>query len=307
MNKNSRIWVTGATGLVGSNLVETLKQQGYENVLTDRVNLQDRDSVWDYFIFNKPEYIFHCAARVGGIKANINDPYGFLFDNLQLNLNLIDTILAFGVKKVVILGSSCIYPKDCAQPMKEEYLLDGKLEPTNEGYALSKIVSLKLAEYANKQYSETKFVNLMPCNVMGPNDKFGSEYSHFLSALITKFHNAVKNNEKEVTVWGDGKSKRELIHVYDLVDAMIWSMNNIDKTETFLNVGTGIDYSIADYVAFIKEYMKFKGEVKFDFTKPNGMRRKVLDISKITKLGWQPKIGVLEGVMKTIDWYLTES
>jgi len=304
MNEDSVIWVTGASGFVGRNLVEELKLRGYTNVLTEKVDLLEKDSVEHFLVREEPETIFHCAAVVGGIQANINNPYKFLYENLQITTNLFSCAIDNGVKKVLNLCSSCVYPKDYTQPLKEEYLLAAPLEPTNEGYAIAKIAALKLAEYANKTQKDTSFISLMPCNLMGPHDHFESESSHFLAALISKFYIAKKNNVPSVTVWGDGKSKRELIYVKDLVDGMIWAVDNSDKMDSFLNIGTGIDYSIESYVDFIKSYIGYEGEVKWDFTKPNGMRQKVLDVSKINSLGWKAKTNVITGIFKTIDWYI---
>ena len=306
MNKKSRILVTGCTGMVGKNLVLKFNKQGYQNIIVysrNHIDLTDIDDVRRIFVWEEPEYVFHTAAVVGGIQANIDNPYKFLFDNLQIQNNIINFSIDYGVKKVLFLGSSCVYPKDFIQPLKEEYLLQAPLEPTNEGYAIAKIAGLKLCEYANKIQDKTKFISLMPCNLYGPYDHFDSQKSHFISALISKIVNARINNEKEVVVWGTGEAKREVLFVEDLVDCMLWAMENIDKTDTFLNVGSGVDYTIRQYAQYIKNICFYDGELVFDITKPEGMKQKLLDISKIKSLGWEPKTDIFNGLIKTIDFY----
>ncbi len=305
MKKDSVIYISGHKGFVGSNLLNKLKEEGYNNLryfTKEQYNLKNYKDVDLIFYGNKPEYVFICAARVGGIQANIKDPYTFLYDNLTIQNNLINCCIKNNVKKVVFLGSSCIYPKDYTQPLKEEYLMQAPLEPTNEGYALAKIAGLKLCEYANKQF-ETKFISLMPCNLYGPGDTFEIEKSHVLSALVKKIYDAKKQKQKNVEIWGDGEAKREFLYISDLIDCIIWSIKNLDKTDTFLNVGTGQDISIKDLAYIIKDIMGYEGEFYFNKNKPNGMMRKCLDVSKINNLGWKSKIKIEEGIKKTVEYY----
>lgn len=314
MNLDSKILVTGANGFVGKNLVNTLKKLGYNNICFPykTTDLRDEDDVIKLLVMEEPEYVFSLAAKVGGIAKNLADPYGFLLDNLKIQNNLINKSITHGIKKFLNLGSSCIYPKDYIQPLKEEYLLADKLEPTNEGYSLAKICGLKLCEYANKQQSDTKFISLMPCNLYGPNDHFDLKTSHALAALILKTWNAFQSNEKEIEVWGSGVARREWMFVEDLVDCMIWSMNNLDKTDTFLNVGTGIDISMNELAEEIfygfYSAMDIKGfldlKIKNDPTKPDGMMKKCLDVSNINALGWKANYSLTNGIEETVQWFL---
>jgi GDP-L-fucose synthase len=307
MNKKSTILVIGSKGLVGSNLLNRLKKDNYINlheISRKDCDLKETNRVNNIFKKIKPEYVFNCAARVGGIKENMNNQFGFLFENLMIQNNIIKSSIDFGVKKLINLGSSCIYPKDYIQPLKEEYILKAPVEPTNEGYAIAKIAGLKLCEYANKQNLGTNFISLMPCNIYGENDNFDLDKSHVLSALIKKVVDAKRSNQRNITCWGSGKQRREFMYVSDLIDCMIWSMKNIEKTDTFINVGTGYDVSIKELVKMIIREVGFEGEIIFDTTKPDGMLRKCLDISKITKLGWKPKISLEDGIKKTLNYYI---
>lgn len=293
--------------MVGRCLVKKLKSLGYTNLLTPiskNLDLRDQKQVEEYFNKNKIDYVFHLAARVGGIAANIGFPAEFLYENLMIESNVIEGARKHKVKKLLFLGSSCIYPKNCIQPMKEEYLLSGRLEPTNEGYALAKIVGLKLCEYYNKQY-DTNFVSLMPPNLYGPFDHFESENSHVISALISKIHKAKLNNEPFIEVWGTGRARREFLFVEDIVEAMIYFMKESDpkKLGPFINVGYGTDISIKELVLLIKEIVDYKGEIKFETTKPDGMLRKLLDISKAKRLGWKAKVDLKKGLKRTYEWY----
>lgn len=305
MNKDSKIYVTGSTGLVGSNLLKRLEREGYTNLIykdhkdLDLINQQE---VVLFFHKEKPEYVFHCAVIVGGIQANIDNPYKFLFNNLMMQNNVIDVAIKNEVKKILFLGSSCIYPKDYKQPLKEEYLLQAPMEETNLGYALAKIAGLKLCKYANKQFN-TNFISLMPCNLYGPGNDFDPIKSHVLQALIRKIYEAKINNKKEVIIWGSGKPRREFLYVDDIVDCMLWSMNNIDKIDTFLNVGTGKDDSIIELAEIVAKVIDWKGKFVYDTSKPDGMMRKCLDVSKINKLGWKAKISLEEGIKETIEYY----
>src|SRR3989344_8994433 len=284
MDKNSKILITGSGGMVGSALIRRLKKGGYKNLLipnSKELDLRKQMHVENYFKKNKPEYVFHIAAKVGGIKANINYPAEFLYDNLLMQNNAIESARKFGVKKLLFLGSSCIYPREASQPMKEELLLSGKLESTNEGYAIAKIAGLKLCEYYNKQYN-TNFISLMPCNLYGINDHFELENSHVISALILKFHNAKKKNLTFVDIWGSGNARREFLFVDDAADAILYFMLNYDAKDLmpFVNIGYGKDVSIKHLAFMIKDIIGFKGEIKFDASKPEGMLRKLLDITK---------------------------
>jgi GDP-L-fucose synthase len=301
-----KVFIAGHNGFVGSNLYNRLKRyRDYDVCVRTRseLDLSDQLSVDEYFKTKQGfDEVYICSAKVGGIQANINDPYGFLFENIQMQNNLINACIKYKVKRVLFLGSSCIYPKDYQQPLKEEYLLNAPLEPTNEGYSLAKIVGLKLCEYANKQ-TDTDFVSVMPCNLYGPGDNFDLEKSHVLSALIKKFVDAKDNNTDKVVIWGTGKAKREFLYIDDLIDAMLWSMDNIDKTETFLNVGTGIDMSILDLAMLICHTIGYKGKVVLDKTKPDGMLKKCLDVSKINRMGWKHKTDLNDGILKSIEYY----
>jgi len=308
MSINSKILVTGSRGMVGGSLVRKLKEKEYNNLLlpsSSELDLRNQKAVQDYFKDNKPEYIFHIAAKVGGIGANINSPSDFLTDNLLMQSNVISSARDNDVKKLLFLGSSCIYPRECPQPMKEEHLLSGKLEPTNEGYAISKVCGLKECEFSNKQYG-TNFISLMPPNLYGLNDHFEPEKSHVVSALITKFHNAKNQNLEFVDVWGTGTPRREFLYVDDCADAMIYFMQKYSAKEIgpFLNIGSGKDISIKDLAHLIKEVVGYSGELKFDTSKPDGMPKKLLDSSKAQEMGWEAKTELREGLGKTYQWYL---
>lgn len=294
--------------MVGKALVKRLQEEGCDNLLlpnSKELDLRNQKDVENYFNTNKPEYVFHLAAKVGGIAANIASPDDFLEDNLSIEKNVIKSARENSVDKLLFLGSSCIYPRDCPQPMKEEDLLTGKLEPTNEGYALAKICGLKMCEYSNKQYG-TNFINLMPPNIYGINDHFESEKSHVISSLITKFNDAKNRESKSVEIWGTGISRREFLFVEDVADAMVYFMEKYSAKEItpFINIGSGEDISIKDLAFLIKDIMKYDGELIFDASKPDGMPKKLLDNSKATNLGWKAKTNLREGFKKTIEWYL---
>jgi len=304
MYKNSSILVTGHTGFVGGVLLKKLKDDGYTNVHTfDRkeIDLLHQHNTMGAISYGF-DFVFVCSAVVGGIKANMDNPYKFLHDNLVMQNNIINACVKTGVKKVLFLGSSCIYPKDYKQPLKEEYLLEAPLEPTNEGYALAKIAGLKLCEYANKEF-DTDFVSLMPCNLYGEGDHYDLETSHVLSALVKKICDAHRDGVKEVEVWGSGNQSREFLYIDDLIDGMIWSMNNVKSSETFLNIGTGEDLSIRKLAYLIKYLVGYDGEFKFNTEKPDGMMKKCLDVSRINNLGWKAKIEIETGLVKTIEEY----
>lgn len=313
MNKDSKIYIAGHTGFVGSNLYNKMKKT-YKNVFTytrQELDLTKPEEVLEVFEKNKFDYVFMCAAKCGGLQANLENPYSFLLDNLEIQNSLIEASIKTKVKKALFLGSSCIYPRDYKQPLKEEYLFQAPVEPTNEGYALAKIAGLKLCEYANKLYGkkscglqhETKFVSLMPCNVYGPRDDFDLHNSHVMAALVRKFCDAIKSDLPHVTVWGDGSSRREFLYVEDLSEAMIWSMNNISMTESFLNVGSGHDISIKELSYLISEISGYRGKILFDTSKPTGMKKKCLDVSKINSLGWHAQTNLNDGIAKTLQFY----
>jgi GDP-L-fucose synthase len=302
MDKTKKIYVAGHKGMVGSAIVRELKRQGYGNILTrdlTALDLTRQNDVEDFFVNEKPDYVFVAAAVVGGILANMNNQARFLLENMFIQNNVIHNAYKHGVQKLLFLGSSCIYPKEAPQPISEETLLSGPLEPTNEGYALAKIAGLKLCEYYNKQQG-ANFISLMPCNLYGYNDNFDLSSSHFLPALIRKFHEA--KQQETVTVWGTGNVFRELLFVDDLAKACIFVMENYNDPQ-FLNVGYGEDFTIAEYAQMVKEVSGFRGEIVYDTSKPDGMYRKLLDSTKIRDLGWKPETNLREGISLTYQWY----
>ncbi len=304
MEKSSRIYVAGHTGMVGSAIVRALREKGYENIITIRsseCDLRDKNQVEEFFSSEKPEYLFLAAARVGGIYANSTYPAEFIYDNLAIELNVIDAAYRHGVRKLLFLGSSCIYPRECPQPMKEEYLLSGYLEKTNEPYAIAKIAGIKLCEAYRKQYG-CNFISAMPTNLYGPGDNFDLLNSHVIPALIRKFHEAKLKGEKKVIVWGTGRPRREFLHVDDLADALVFLMENYDG-ELFVNVGTGEDLTISELVGIIRKVVGFEGEIIFDPEKPDGTPRKLLDVSRIRSMGWRHRIGLREGIERTYAWF----
>ena len=305
MDIYDKVYVAGHNGMVGSSIVRCLKQSGYRNILVkrhDELDLKDQHATDSFFHEEKPDYVFMAAATVGGILANMNDHARFLMDNLQIECNVIDSAYRNGVKKLLFLGSSCIYPKEADQPISETALLTGLPEPTNEGYAIAKIAGLKLCEYYNRQYG-AEFISVMPCNLYGYNDNYDLDKSHMLPALIRKFHEAKMSNADAVTVWGTGSVYRELLFVDDLAEACLFVMNNYSGAE-FLNAGYGEDHTIADIAQIVKEVVGFGGEIIYDTSKPDGMFRKLMDSSKIRALGWTPKVSLYEGIKLTYDWYV---
>jgi len=304
MDSLSKIYIAGHRGLVGSAIVRALKKQGYNNFILrthSELDLLDQKSATDFFKKEKPEYVFLAAAKVGGIMANRTYPADFIYQNLQIQNNIIHHSYLNGVKKLLFLGSSCIYPKLCSQPIKEEYLLTGELEPTNEPYAIAKIAGIKMCPAYNKQYG-TDFISVMPTNLYGSGDNFDLENSHVLPALIRKFHEAKINNQNEIVVWGTGAPKREFLHVDDLADACIFLMNNYDNSE-IINIGTGEDISIKELAEMIKEITGFTGEINWDASKPNGTPRKLLDVGKLHNLGWKHQINLPDGILSVYEWY----
>lgn len=308
MNSQSRILVTGASGMVGRSLVNRLRRDGYSNLLTPssgELDLRDQAAVDRYFGAHTIDAVFHLAGHIGGIGASVTYPVEFLYENMMISLQAIDAARRAGVGKLLYLSSSCVYPRDCPQPMKEDDILTGAFEPTNEGYAIAKVAAMKLCEYSNRQYG-TNFINLMPCNLYGYGDHFEPEKSHVVSALIYKFHEAKRRNLPSVEVWGTGTTRRELLFVDDLADAMVFFMNNRDASEvgSFVNIGLGEDIAIRDLAAAIRDIVGFGGEIVFDAGKPDGMPRKLMDVSKAARLGWRARVKISEGLKLTYDWFL---
>jgi GDP-L-fucose synthase len=313
MDSDSRVLVAGANGMVGSAIVRNLEEKGYTNIIKgtrDDVDFTNQDETERYFCSEEPEYVFVAAAKVGGIMANNNYKADFLTENLQIQTNLIQQSYNFGVKKLLFLGSSCIYPKFANQPITEDQLMTGPLEPTNDGYAIAKIAGIMLCQ-AYRQQHGFNAISLMPTNLYGPNDNFDLETSHVLPAMIAKFHRAKENGYVidmggpwygSVNLWGDGSSMREFLHVDDLAEACYVCMQHYDSSE-HINVGTGEDITIKELAETISKVVGFMGEIEWDITKPNGTPRKVLNIDKIKSLGWEPKVGLREGIEKTYDWY----
>jgi GDP-L-fucose synthase len=304
MNKDSKIYVAGHRGLVGSALVRNLEKKGYKNLILKtrkELDLLDAVKVASFFKKEKPEYVFLAAAKVGGIMANNTYPADFIYENLTVQNNIIHNSYINGVRKLLFLGSSCIYPRMAPQPIKEEYLLSGPLEPTNKAYAVAKIAGLIMCESYNKQYG-TNFISVMPTNLYGPNDNFDLESSHVLPSLIRKFDEAKESNQQEIVMWGTGKAKREFLHADDLADVCVFLMNKYDNPE-IINIGTGEDVTIKKLAETIKRITGFNGKIVWDKTKPDGTPRKLLNVSKLHKLGWHHKIELEDGIRSTYEWY----
>ncbi|MDU2155643.1 MULTISPECIES: GDP-L-fucose synthase [Clostridium] len=305
MNKDSKIYVAGHRGLVGSAIVRELKKKGCTNIIGKthkELDLMDALAVENFFKEERPEYVFLAAAKVGGIYANSTYPADFIFENLQIQNNVIGNAYKYGVKKLMFLGSSCIYPKMCPQPIKEEYLLSGYLEETNEAYALAKISGLKMCQYFNKQYG-TNFISVMPTNLYGPYDNFHPEHSHVMPALIRRFHEAKVNGAKEVVVWGSGTPLREFLYSEDMADACIYLMENYEGND-FFNIGTGKEITIKALAELIKEVVGYEGEIVWDSSKPDGTPRKLLDVSRLESQGWKYKMELKDGIKEAYKWYL---
>ncbi|MFT6998101.1 MAG: GDP-L-fucose synthase [Cryomorphaceae bacterium] len=302
MNKEAKIYVAGHRGMVGSAIFRALRESGYTNLIgktSSDLDLRDRTAVATFFENEQPEYVFLAAAKVGGIHANDTFRAEFLHDNLAIELNVINESYIAGVKKLLFLGSSCIYPKLAPQPLKEEYLLTGLLEPTNEPYAIAKIAGIKLCEAYRDQYG-CNFISAMPTNLYGPNDNYDLKNSHVLPALMRKFHEAQESGSSEVEIWGSGTPKREFLHVDDMAEACVFLMENYDGKD-FVNVGIGEDISIADLANLIARTVGFEGSLKFDRSKPDGTPRKLMDVSKINQLGWTARIPLEKGIKKVYE------
>jgi GDP-L-fucose synthase len=305
LNKKSKIYLAGHRGLVGSAILQKLKNSGYKNIITrtsQQLDLRDQKKVINFFKKNSFQFVIIAAAKVGGIYANNTYKADFIYENLAIQNNIIYSSFLNGIKDLIFLGSSCIYPKNCKQPIKEDYLLTGELEKTNEPYAIAKIAGIKLCESFNSQYG-TNYKCLMPPNIYGPNDNYDLENSHFFPALIAKTHNAIKNKKKELIVWGSGKPKRELMYSGDLADACLFFLRKKTK-ETLINVGSSMEMTIAEYAKLIIEKFNYKLKIKFDKSKHDGVKRKILDCSIAKKYGWSSKITLASGFEKTYKEYI---
>ncbi len=305
MDSNSKIYVAGNTGLVGSAIIRMLKNKGYTNILStpsSNWDLRNQEDVNRFFRINKPDYVFLAAAKVGGIGANSEQPAEFIYDNLMIQTNIIDAAYRNGVKKLLFLGSSCIYPKFANQPITEDQLLSGPLEGSNDAYAISKIAGVKMCQAYRKQYGFNA-IAVMPTNLYGPHDNFDHNSGHVLPAFISKFHGSLeKSKHWEVALWGDGTPKREFLHVDDLAEAAYTCMEKYDSDEV-INIGTGEDVTIKELAETIAGVTGYKNDVKWHTDKPNGTPRKVLNVDKVKALGWEPKIGLRDGIESTYEWY----
>lgn len=307
MDKNSKIYIAGYTGLIGSALLRKYRKGGYHNIIVkthQELNLTNQKKVDTFFKKEQPEYVIIAAAKVGGIKANMTYPVEFMYENLTIQNNLIWSALKHNVKKLLYLSCDCAYPTQSKQPIKEEYLLTGVPEPTNEGFALAKIAGIKLCEKIYIEYGKN-FISCIPANTYGVGDHFDEERSHVIPALIKKFHQAKINHLPSVTLWGTGKAQREFIYVDDLSEAIFLLMEKYNNSSQFINIGTGEEISIKDLAFLIKKIVGYKGEIMFDKTKPDGMLRRLLDSSNIKKIGFRPKLSLQEGIKKTYQYFLT--
>jgi GDP-L-fucose synthase len=317
LDKNTKIYIAGHTGMVGSAIMRKYHAEGYENIITadyPGLDLTRQEQVEEFFEKNKPQHVIVAAAKVGGILANNTYRAEFLYDNLMIEANIIHSAYKYGVEKLLFLGSSCIYPKMAPQPLKEEYLLSDYLEYTNEPYAIAKIAGIKLCENYYKQYG-SNFISVMPTNLYGPHDNYNLETSHVLPALIRKVHEAKQSSAEsgqrsEVVVWGTGKPKREFLYVEDLADAIYYLMDKVDASDLYdkgishINIGTGEDLTISELVNVIAKVVGFDGEIKYDTSKPDGTPRKLMDVSRIHELGWHHKTGLEKGIRKAYEWYV---
>lgn len=305
MNKNSKIYVAGHRGLVGSAIVRNLEEKGFNNIICrthKELDLTNQNEVRKFFEEERPEYVFLAAAKVGGIHANNTYPADFIYENLMIQNNVIKAAHDFEVKKLLFLGSTCIYPKMAPQPIKEDYLLTGSLEETNEAYAVAKIAGLEMCKFFKRQYGDN-FISCMPTNLYGPNDNFDLKNSHVLPALIRKFHEAKVNNSKVVEVWGTGKPLREFLYVDDMADACVFLMENYDG-EQHVNIGTGVEVSIRELAETVKEVVGFEGELVFNTDMPDGTPRKLTTVDKLNGLGWKHKVDLENGIKMAYEWFL---
>ena len=308
MDRESKIYVAGHRGLVGSAIKRRLESDGYNNLILrthTELDLTNQQAVNEFFELERPDHVFLAAAKVGGIMANFTYPADFIYENLMIEANVIHAAHTYDVKKLLFLGSSCIYPKHAPQPLKEEYLLTGELEVTNEAYAVAKIAGIKMCKHYNEQYG-ANFMSVMPTNLYGPNDNFDLATSHVLPALIRKFHEAKVNSEPEVVVWGTGSPRREFLHVDDMADACVYLMQDFNAADVgeFVNIGVGEDISIRELAELISGVVGFEGEIRYDTSKPDGTPQKLLDVGRMAGLGWKAKVSLREGVEGVYDWYV---
>lgn len=304
MKKDAKIYVAGHRGLVGSAIVRNLAKQGFSNIIAktrQELNLLDAQSVAGFFKTEKPEYVFLAAAKVGGIMANKTHPAEFIYENLMVQNNIIHNAHAYGITKLVFLGSSCIYPKLAPQPIKEECFLTGPLEPTNEAYAVAKIAGITMCQSYHRQYG-SNFISVMPTNLYGPQDNFDLAEAHVLPAMLRRFHEAKLQKAPQVTLWGTGSAKREFLHVDDVADACVFLMNTYDSA-AIINIGTGEDISIRELAGKIKDIVGYQGTLLWDATKPDGTPRKLLDVSRLHNLGWKHAVLFDEGIASTYEWF----
>lgn len=303
-----KILITGSSGMVGRNIVEFINTDNYVLLTpsSKELNLLYKDSIDIYIKEHKPDFIIHCAGRVGGIQANIASPVSFLVDNIQMGINIIMSAYEYGVKNFINMSSSCMYPRNAENPLNEELILKGELEPTNEGYALAKISSTRLCEYINRENSDFKYKTVIPCNLYGKYDKFDPKHSHMLPAVIKKIHEAKENNLKEIDIWGDGEAKREFMYAEDLADFIYYAIKNFDLMPQNINVGLGHDYSINEYYKVIADVIGYKGEFIHDLSKPVGMKQKLIDDTNLKAFGWKYKTSLQNGIKKVYEYYLKE-
>lgn len=310
MNPNSKIYIAGHRGMAGSAIHRNLNSRGYTNIITrthSELDLTNQQAVNNFFETQTPEYVFLAAAKVGGILANSTYPAEFIYENLMIEANVIHAAYTNGVKKLLFLGSSCIYPGLAPQPLKEEYLLTGELEITNEAYAVAKIAGIRMCKHYNQQYG-TNFISVMPTNLYGPNDNYDLETSHVMAALIRKFHEARLNNAPHVVVWGTGTPRREFLHVDDMADACVYLMENFDAPDIgeFVNIGLGVDVTIKELAELIGDIVGYNGEIVYDATKPDGTPQKLMDVSRLQELGWAARISLRDGIKQSYDWYVSK-
>jgi GDP-L-fucose synthase len=303
-----KILITGSNGMVGRNLVEFKKSKNYILLTPNskELNLLDRYTIDKYLKENKPDIIIHCAGVVGGIQANIAKPVKFLVDNTQMGLNIIMSAHDNGIKKFINMSSSCMYPRDAKNPLGEDLILKGELEPTNEGYAIAKVASTRLCEYINRENSEFQYKTIIPCNLYGRYDKFDPKHSHMLPAVIKKIYEAKVNNLTEIDIWGDGEARREFMYVQDLADFTYYALENFKSMPQNINVGLGHDYTINEYYEIIAEVVGFEGRFLHDLTKPVGMKQKLIDNAKLNEFGWEYKTLLKDGIKKTYEYYINE-
>ncbi len=312
MKKDTRILVTGHSGMVGHNLLPHLQKNGYTNLVlcsSNDADLRITSVVDDFFDTYTPDVVIHLAAKVGGIRANMSDPVGFLSDNLRIGLNVVEAARRTGVRKLINLGSSCIYPRDCAQPMREEYLLGGSLEPTNEAYAIAKITILRLCQYLHRQ-EQKNFFTLIPPNLYGLHEQLDPRQSHVIAGLMIKFHDAKKSGVPSVTLWGTGSPRREFLYAEDVARAIVYFMENVDATDisdTFINVGSGTDVSIKELAELIRKIIGFTGRIEWDTTQPDGMPQKLMDSSRLNKFDWHPTVSLEDGIRRSYEALVTSS